>query len=157
SLWFDEAFSWRLIQFPLPELLDRVAQDVHPPLYFVLLKGWACLFGDSAVALRSFSAALGVLTVLGIYLVTRTACSQGEDTGPRDQSWGSRATALLAASLVALSVFQVRYSWEARMYALATALAAFSTWALVRALRQPRSWAWWLVYSGLTALLAYTH
>ena len=32
SLWFDEAFSWRLIQFPLAEMITRDAADVHPPL-----------------------------------------------------------------------------------------------------------------------------
>src|SRR3990167_1194317 len=44
SLWFDEAFSWRLIQFPWVEMLTRASQDVHPPFYYILLKGWRYIF-----------------------------------------------------------------------------------------------------------------
>src|SRR5262249_2544703 len=61
-------------------------------------------------------------------------------------------------ALVAVSVFQVRYAWEARMYTLGTALAAFSSWALFRALhatKRPRRW--WLLYGFLALLFAYTH
>src|SRR4051794_38796584 len=45
SLWFDEAFSWRLAEFPVSELVTRVRHDNHTPLYFLLLKGWCVLFG----------------------------------------------------------------------------------------------------------------
>src|SRR5260370_18669527 len=48
SLWFDEAFCWRLIQFPLFEMLEPGGRDNHPPLYFILLQGWAALVGASA-------------------------------------------------------------------------------------------------------------
>src|SRR5579862_1201882 len=68
SFWFDEAFSWRLIQYPLFEMLERTAQDNHPPLYFVVLKVWATIFGTSPLALRLPSALLGSLTILGMYL-----------------------------------------------------------------------------------------
>src|SRR3989338_11107154 len=57
GLWFDEAFSWRLIQFPLPELPTRAAADVHPPLYYILLKLWASIFDTSLLSLRLFSVA----------------------------------------------------------------------------------------------------
>src|SRR5262249_3660530 len=52
SLWFDEAFSWRLAEFPVGELIARVRQDNHTPLYFLLQKSWSVLFGTSEVALR---------------------------------------------------------------------------------------------------------
>lgn len=68
SLWFDEAFAWRLVQFPFAEMIQRIGQDNHPPLYFILLKGWAAVFGESAFALRSLSVVFGVLTILGAYL-----------------------------------------------------------------------------------------
>src|SRR5262245_16564124 len=59
SLWFDEAFCWRLTEFPIPEMIRRVGLDNHPPLYFLLLKGWTSVFGESTMALRSLSVLLG--------------------------------------------------------------------------------------------------
>jgi hypothetical protein len=159
SLWFDEAFSWRLTQFPFLEMVERVGHDNHPPLYFILLKTWATLFGASAVALRALSVLLGCLTVLGVYVFATEAFAD-EPRGAQDNPGGlprARGTGLLAAALVALSGFQIRYSWEVRMYTLAAALAVFSSWALCRALRPPSRLRRWLVYSVLAVLLAYTH
>src|SRR4051812_35613993 len=54
-LWFDEAFSWRLTRFSWLEMIDRAKQDVHPPLYYILLKAWIAVFGDSVFAMRLLS------------------------------------------------------------------------------------------------------
>src|SRR5690349_14458390 len=35
SFWTDEAFTWRMIEFPVGEMLVRISQDNHPPLYFL--------------------------------------------------------------------------------------------------------------------------
>jgi uncharacterized membrane protein len=67
SIWFDEAWSWRMSRFPVAELIERTAADVHPPLYYLLLKAWTALFGDSPLAMRSMSALFGVLTILAAY------------------------------------------------------------------------------------------
>jgi mannosyltransferase len=71
SIWFDEAWSWRMSQFPLAELIERTAADVHPPLYYLLLKAWTAAFGDSPLAMRSLSALFGVLTILAAYDLVR--------------------------------------------------------------------------------------
>jgi uncharacterized membrane protein len=153
SFWFDEAFSWRLIQFPFLEMLERTGRDNHPPLYFILLRGWAAVFGTSAVALRSLSVVLGGLTIIGMYLFG-TEAFPDDDQGNRR----GRRIGLVVAALVALSVFQIRWAWETRMYTLGTALAAFSSWALLRALHAPpRSLRPWVLYGLLTLLFAYTH
>lgn len=158
SLWFDEAFSWRLLQFPLMDVLERVKLDNHPPLYFLLLKLWSTLFGPSPLALRSLSVLLGTLTVLGTYFFAEEAFrtfplhAEGGDAAARGHEIG-----LIAAALVAFSVLQIRYSQEVRMYALAATLAVFSSLVLLRALHQPDRLRPWLLYSGLALLLAYTH
>jgi mannosyltransferase len=153
SLWFDEAFSWRLVQFPWYELLPRVGQDNHPPLYFILLKAWAAVFGDSVFALRSLSVLFGVLTIFGAYLFAVEAF--GGTTA--DQRARGRGIGLLAAALIAGSAFQIRYSQEVRMYTQAGCLALFSSWALLRALSPPSRLHRWLLYGVLALLLAYTH
>jgi uncharacterized membrane protein len=156
SLWFDEAFSWRLIEFPWSETLTRVAGDNHPPFYFLLLKAWAAVFGTSAVALRGLSVLLAGATVAGAYAFTLEALHPA--AGDERLAARRRETALLVAALVAVNVFQIRWSWEVRMYSLGTALAAFSSWALLRALRDPPSAVrFWLLYAALALLFAYTH
>lgn len=145
SLWFDEAFSWRLIQFPLPEMLARDAADVHPPLYYVVLKGWAVVFGSSLLSLRLFSVSQAGLTILLGYLFTATA-------------FRSRGVGLLAALALAISGFQIQFAWEARMYTLGTTFCLLSSWLLLKALRAtPQRVGWWLAYGVGVAAFAYVH
>jgi mannosyltransferase len=152
---FDEAFSSRLIEFPLVEMLRRAAHDVHPPLYYLLLKSWAAVVGTSPFALRSLSVLLGGVTVLGMYLFAVQAFG---DRRSQEARADGRGAGLLLAALVAVSVFQIRWAWEARMYTLGTALAAFSSWALLRAVRtSPPSRGPWVLYGILAVLFAYTH
>src|SRR6185437_16752126 len=106
SLWFDEAFCWRLMQFPFGEMIRRVGLDNHPPLYFILLYGWSGLFGDSVWALRSLSVLLGCLTILGVYLFVVEAFGRDDSSGAATGSnrLSARSTALMAACFVAVSV-----------------------------------------------------
>jgi hypothetical protein len=156
SLWFDEAFSWRLTEFPLAEMVQRVAKDNNPPLYFLLLKIWAAVFGVSEWALRGLSVLLGGATIVGIYLFTWEAFRQPDEAA--EQAARRRRLALFAAAAVAFSVFQIRWAWEVRTYTLGTALAAFASWALFRALRVPPSALRpWLLFGLLDLLFAYSH
>ncbi|MGH7134138.1 MAG: hypothetical protein ACREHD_00270, partial [Pirellulales bacterium] len=186
SLWFDEAFSWRVSQSPVIEVIERCARDNHPPLYFLALKGWRFVLGDSSVSLRALSVFSGAIAVIGVYLLVREAwpasgtppsaadreppSELGADrtnavvvatTGGHASAAAQRAArfaALLAAALVAVNAFQVRWGWEARMYALGTALAALSSWAMFRALHaRRRLWSAWSLYGVLALLFAYTH
>lgn len=159
SLWFDEAFAWRIIEFPFVEMIQRVGRDNHPPLYFILLQSWSIVFGESTLALRSLSVLFGCSTILGAYLFAVEAFGRDLSTGESNGNLRvcGRGIGFLAAVFVALSVLQIRYSWEARMYALAAALTIFSSWALFRALRPPSRLSRWLLYGLLALLLAYTH
>jgi hypothetical protein len=161
SLWYDEGVSWRMSQLSLSEIVRRTAQDVHPPLYYFLLKGWAFAFGDSVFALRSLSALCGVATVAAVFFFTRSLCSapsagRAGDDAPR---WaGGTGAALLAAALTALSVFQITHGRETRMYPLGGLLAVLSSWALSCALFRPAaSVRAWIVYLALASALVYTH
>src|SRR5438045_2044407 len=95
SLWFDEAFAWRLTQFPFVEMLQRVSRDNSPPLYNVVLHGWVALCGDSVVALRLPSVLFGTLAVVAVFLLVRDAFAEQTEAVP--------GRALLAAALVASS------------------------------------------------------
>lgn len=156
SLWYDEASSWQTASFPLSELMGSVRLNVHLPLYYVLLKGWMAALGDSVAALRGFSIALGVLTVVAMGLLGRELARASGAVDPADEAEGRRFGLFLAA-LTAASPFQVYASIEARMYSLGTALSALSAWLLLRILRRGgRSRLWW-GYGASCAALLYTH
>lgn len=143
SLWFDEVFSWRLIQFPWGEMITRAAADVHPPLYYILLKSWSVVFGSSLLALRSFSIVGAGLTIAAGYLFSASA-------------FKNRSAGLFAAWLLALSGWQIAFAWEARMYTFGMALAFFSSWLVLRAVRRPNLMNW-LFYAGAAAAFTYIH
>jgi uncharacterized membrane protein len=155
SLWYDEASSWQTAKFPLAELLPSVRLNVHLPLYYVLLKGWISVWGESVAALRGFSIAWGLVTVLAMDGFAREVYRSS--AAGDDRASGRRGFGLLVASVVALSPFQMFGSIEARMYSLGTALTAISSALLLRILCLPdRSRLWWAYGATIIGLL-YSH
>ena len=103
-------------------MASLTAQDIHPPLYYALLHGWAALLGTGPTALRLFSVAVGILTIPLLYLVARRMLS-------------ARA-ALLATLLLTISPLHVYYSQEVRMYGLVALLSVGILAAAWRAFQQ---------------------
>ncbi|MBV8710834.1 MAG: hypothetical protein JOY56_03610, partial [Solirubrobacterales bacterium] len=64
SYWMDEALTAYEAQLPLGAMINTVVHvETTPPLYFVLIWGWAHLFGTGEAALRSVSMLAGVALV----------------------------------------------------------------------------------------------
>jgi mannosyltransferase len=147
SIWFDEAFAWNIVI--QDAMYPRIAADTHPPLYYVLLRGWMTAAGDSPLALRYLSALIGLMTVALVYQVGRELV-RGRDS----MTWAS--VPALAALVIALSDAEIFLAQEARNYTLYTFFATLSMWAYLRWLRKPSAWsaAGWALS---TAALAYTH
>ena len=108
-LWWDEGYSVWFATHPLARMAALTAQDIHPPLYYALLHGWAALLGASPTALRLLSVIVGVLTIPLLYWVAR-------------QMLSARA-ALLATFLLTINPLHVYYSQEVRMYGLVALLS----------------------------------
>jgi mannosyltransferase len=148
----DECFSWRLTQYPVAQIVKRTAADVHPPLYYLLLKAWCAGFGTSPAALRGLSAVFGMLCVPIMYMVVREAGSLSETPA------GGRSGALFCAFLVAVHITQVSPGSIARMYTLGACLSGLSAWLLLRALASVKvPMAWWSAYGFCVAAFCYTH
>ncbi len=120
SLWYDETVSVYLAGQRAAELLAHTARDIHPPLYYLLLRGWLLLAGypigqaDPAGHGLEFMAAFLSL-FFGVLLVPLTWQLA------RRLGLGS-LTAGLAALFIAISPFGVWYSQEVRMYTLGACL-----------------------------------
>ncbi len=143
SIWFDEAFSAYLVRFSFVDIVKFTAVDVHPPLYYWLLKVWTSIFGVSELAVRSMSLLFAVVGLVGIYVLIRKLF--------RSERW-----ALVATFAAALSPMLVRFSDEARMYTLVFAIVIWATYVLVLAIESGAR-KWWIVYGVLLATGMYTH
>jgi len=133
SLWYDETVSTYLAGSPLAELIRHTAGDIHPPGYYLLLRGWLLLTGYGSgkadpsgngleFAAAFFSLFFGVLLIALVYALARRFA------GP--------AVALVAAGLVALSPFNIWYSQEVRMYTLGAGAGVIVLVALAGAMGQ---------------------
>lgn len=141
----DEAYSWRIAQYPVADLIERARGDANPPLYYLLLKAWVAVAGDSLASMRGLAAAFGALTVAAV------AAFVAELGGRR--AWGG---GLAAAALVAVHPLQTTLGRSARAYAPALFLAVVSSYLLWRAVREGKR-RWWVGYGVAAGLFALTH
>jgi uncharacterized membrane protein len=141
SVWFDEGYSILLAKRPVAELVALTGVDAHPPLYYLILKGWAEVFGWSEYALRSLSAVFSSLTVGVVFLLIRRLFTV--------------RTALVTLPLLVFAPFALRYGYEIRMYALAAFIGALATLVLSYAYTSKSKKAW-IPYAVLVALGMYT-
>ena len=136
SVWFDEAYSVRVAQQPLGDLLSLTAVDTHPPLYYMILKLWASIGGWGEVWLRLLSALFyGGSVIVGALLIRRLFNTK---------------TALSTLPFLLLAPMLVRYGFEIRGYAMASFIGISATYAMVRA-RASKGWGWWAFYAVLVA------
>lgn len=143
AIWGDEGSSLLLSEYAAADLWFHAAHDVHPPLYFFMLRGWIELFGDGIWSIRGMSALPGVVAVgLGIWLTRQLS---------------TRCAAVLAGVLLALLPTAVRYSQEVRMYSLLAVWLLAATLALVYWVRQPERTRYLIAYVVLMSAGFYTH
>ncbi len=108
SLWWDEGISLHLATSTLAEIVRDRLDNIHPPLYFFLLKGWLALVGVSPFTGRYLSVLASLTQVALVFAAAR------------QWSGKSRRPALpwLAAAFMLLSPLSVIYGQEIRVYAL---------------------------------------
>jgi len=132
NIWWDEGLAAWAARLPVRDIINWTAHDVHPPLYFLLLRGWWLIVGDGEFVLRFPSAIIGTLGVSVTYGLGR--------------SLGGRRAGLLAALFLACSRFAISWSQEMRMYIWAATLTSGALWATVR-LWRGGSWRAWVAYA----------
>lgn len=126
SLWEDEGWTLVLAEGPrLTDIVQRMAFDQHPPLYFVFLHYWRDLTGSSEFALRMLSVLTGLVAVAGIYQVG-TVLFKRKNAG------------LMAAFLLALSDHHIDLAQDVRHYAQLSALIVLACWYFFRLVTRER-------------------
>jgi uncharacterized membrane protein len=113
------------------------------PLYFVAVRFWVQLFGDSIAVTRSLSAVFSLLALPCMYWLCL-------------ELFESSLTAWLAVAILAVSPFQVVYAQEARPYSLFVLLILLSSAVLLRAMRLKTNSSW-AIYATTLAVAMYSH
>ena len=141
-LWFDEIFSVHAAGLEFENLFWFVAQDlIHPPLFYILLKLWIMLGGESLFWLRFFSVFFSIISLPPLFFLCR------------ELKLGY-STISLALFFLAANGCLIKYAQEVRMYSVLLFFALFSMWLFVRFLHLGKN-IWILTIVNI--LLVYTH
>ncbi|MEL6555481.1 MAG: glycosyltransferase family 39 protein [Cyanobacteria bacterium J06621_11] len=135
----------------------------HAPLYFILVRFWAELFGNSVTAMRSLSVLFNSLTIPVIFSLCKSYFQQNKTVQSsnifNDKELGSyrtgNAIAQSAAALFAISPFFIAYAQEARPYSLWILLLLLTYQYLWKSLQTNR-WQHWFTYTFALTLTLYT-
>jgi len=138
----DEGWTYYLCRNPVPQVLDYLAGDRHPPASYLWLAGWLRVVGHDEVPMRLPFALLGTLAVGLTYLVGR-------------ELFDARV-GLAGAALYAVAYPAWEYDTWIRSYALLSPLGLLTCWLYLRTLDSGRR-RLGLNYGLACALLLYSH
>lgn len=140
--WFDECFSVEVARIDWGTFLRLLWwREANMAFYYLLLRIWLIL-GHSEFFIRSLSVLLAAATLPAIYWLARMLYD--------------RRVALITSALFTFNAFSVRYSQEARSYALFLLLATLSSAFLVAYLRESTR-RYRLGYILVSVLAVYSH
>lgn len=142
SIWVDEGYSIRVATLDVFQIWEVSADDIHPPLYYILLHFWINVWGASEFSTRFLSLIFGFLAIIMIYKVGKLLFS--------------KEVGFISSLLLAVSPFHIRYSQEVRMYSLMTILTLFSFYFFIKLLNE-RNRIDLIGYLLSSSLLMYTH
>lgn len=101
-LWADEAYTLAMIKHNITEICNYTAADVHPPLYYIMLKCFSKIFGHTILVARMCSFIPNVLIlVFGAWWLTKRSTVK---------------SANIFVILMFCSPFFMQYVSEIRMY-----------------------------------------
>lgn len=144
SYWWDELYSVTASSLPMGEMFTKfIMNDVHPPLYQIVLSFWIDLFGTSEFATRSLSL---LFALLAIFVFAHWSY--------RNLPISLSAVAIIVFSTSFLFTF---YAQETRSYAMMLFLSTLLTVTTLNFLLKEQSIKTALILSLIALLLSLTH
>ncbi len=141
-LWFDEVFSLHAAGLDFRPMFGLVLADlIHPPFFYLLLKLWISAGGESLLWVRLFPVLFSAVSLIPFF-------------GLSKQLKLSNPAIALALSFFAVNGYLIKYAQEVRMYSLLMFLSLFSVWLLARLLNYGKG-IWLLTLINI--LLIHTH
>lgn len=123
GLWFDEVFSVNVARLSWGSIIPFVARDiVHPPLFYLMLKIWIGIGGESLFWLRFLPALTAIAALVPLFLLCRELKLSAMEMNT-------------AFALIAVNSYLVYYSQELRMYSLLLFFTLTSLWLFILVIR----------------------
>ena len=142
SYWGDEVGSIMYSRCGFFQMIDMlIAEDVHPPLYYMILHWWIDLWGESEFALRFLSVIPVIISIVFVYRI-------GKD-------FFSEKVGLLSALMFVMSPEIVLFGRMVRYYTLALLFGLMATYFFFKLLKKAQ-WKYVFLYACSVTLLLYT-
>lgn len=142
SLRLDESQSLFQSSRNASGVLKLVAEDVHVPLFHLILHFWLQMFGNDIAVARIISLIFFIVAIVGTYHLGALVYS--------------RRVGLTAAVLMSLSPFMNWYGNELRMYTMLAAVTVINQYFFVRVYHENKR-AYWIGYTLSAVIGIYTH
>ena len=142
GLWNDEYVSWMIAATPFGNgFIQAVKSQCHMPFYYLYIKFFMAIFGQSDLVLRLTSVFAGVLSIIAMYFTGREK---------------NEATGLYCAGFAAISSFLIYYSQEVRLYQILFLFSALSLLYTIKCIKQPVKRNF-ILYAIFNFLILFTH
>ncbi|MBE7705208.1 MAG: hypothetical protein E7Z90_05280 [Cyanobacteria bacterium SIG29] len=143
GFWNDEYVGWFIAsEQNWKILLEKIITNCHTPLYYLYIKLWMFLFGDSDTTLRWSSVLPSTLSIISMYFVGKEL---------KDKN-----LAILCSLLTAISSFLIYFAQEFRLYSLIFLISSLICLYFIKVVKdsKPRDL---LIFFILNAVLCATH
>lgn len=143
NLWFDEVYSWKISQGSITEIVSETSGDIHPPLYYIVLKYWTGIFSDSIFSMRMLSVIFSLLGMYYIFILSKMFLEKDYQI-------------IMVLLLYAVSPLNIFYSQEIRMLNMNLFLCLGSVYYFLSFLKNG-SGKYSVMYVIFTTFAVYTH
>ena len=142
SLWYDESYTGSLVKQSFLGIIHITGGDNHPPLYYMALRAFTLVFGNTVFTLRLFSV-IGALALAALGI------------GPVRRALGGRVGLIYTVFILAMPI-TISMAQEARMYTwaafLVTGSALYGYYGYLEGKAKD-----WILFGVFTTAAAYTH
>ena len=148
GIWADEAFTLAMLRHDYQSMIDLTAADVHPPLYYILLKGWIdawkLIISGSAITVLA-----KLFSVIPYILMIILSCKKIK------KLWGQFVAYTWMLAILSVS-YLISNGVEIRMYSWAMLFVTVAFISMYDIVQENKVSSWWVfVLTSLAA--AYTH
>lgn len=142
EIWLDESFSIHMMDHTLGEIIHFTSTDVHPPLYYFILKLFVFVAGKHMIVYRiaSIIPFLAMILIVGLFTT--------KEINPK--------AGILSMVVMCAAPSILIYSTEIRMYSWCQLFIVCSVIISYKLARKDNN-VFWVLFCIVNALAAYTH
>lgn len=112
----DDYWTYFWVKNEIPTIITASFADFHPPLYYIIIKGWLGIFGESLKSIRLFSLLNSFAFLVCVFYLVK--------------SWSNKIVAKWALFLSSIAAGFIAHAQNGRMYALGMLEVILVIWSI---------------------------